>query len=118
MIKIVGRNDPEPADLILSYAYSDGLDYFEGTDKLTVAEQLEAIGSRFAVNFGFIVMCYGALAFVLCWIIGFIMGEPVNPGEIIPIILCIGGVSGLGVLAGVYWVVGAYREAVQVAIHE
>lgn len=118
MIKIIGRNDPNPSDLILSYAYSEGLDYFEGTDKLTLAEQLKSIGSRFAVNFALIIMLYGGLAFVLCWIIGQIIGSPADPLEITPIILLVGCISGLGALAGIYWIMDAYREAVQVAINE
>lgn len=118
MIKITGKYDPEPADIILSYTGAGTVDYFEGMDRLAVLDRLEAVGKHYALNWAVSLLVLGAVVTLACVLINWIMGYPLGIESGAVLLLAIPFLAGTNVILGIHWVLGAYRDALQVRLNE
>ena len=118
MIKITGKYDPEPADIILSYTGAGAVDYFEGMDRLAVLDRLEAVGKHYALNWAVSLLVLCAVVTLACVLINWIMDYPLGIESGAVLLLGIPFLSGTNVILGIRWVLGAYRDALQVRLNE
>lgn len=118
MIKFFGADDPEPADLILSFTETEYKDNFEVMDRLALTDRLEAVGKNYSINIGLQIMIFSVFMSVIAYFINWIMGYPTDPEAVLVSCLGLPLLVTLGVFMGIRWVLRAYRDALQVVLYE
>ena len=117
-INIIGRADPNPTDLILAYGGLDGVDSFEASDRLAVVDRLENVGRNFSINWGLGLFILTVFISAVGWVINFIMGYETDLDDVLFCCFLIPFMGGINAYLGIKWIIGAYREAVQVVANE
>lgn len=117
-INFIGRDDPDPTDLILAYGGLDGVDSFEASDRLAVVDRLEKIGRNFSINWGAQLLILTVLISAVGWVINFITGYDTDLDDVLFCCVVIPFIGGMNAWLGIRWVTRAYREAVQVVANE
>lgn len=112
MIKIVGRYDPDPEDIILSCPGTDNLDYFAGMDRLAVVGRLQYAAKRTAFNWGLNILIVVVCTLAVCWIVSQFIGS-FSTEKAVFIAIAFPILTGLNFMFGVGWVLGAYRRAIE-----
>lgn len=117
-INFIGRDDPDPTDLILAYGGLDGVDSFEASDRLAVVDRLEKIGRNFSIDWGAQLLILTVLMSAVSWVINFITGYDTDLDSVLFLCVLMPFMGGVNAWLGIRWVTRAYREAVQVVANE